>query len=57
MGKKEGVSEVSGVEFDKFIKNGLVLVDFFADWCVPCVMMTPIIDEMSKKFKGKIKLK
>ena len=25
------------------------------DWCMPCVMMAPIMDELSEKFKGKIK--
>ena len=54
MPKKSSVSEVSGGEFDGFTKKGLVLVDFYADWCMPCVMMAPVIDELSEKFKGKI---
>ena len=49
------VSELTGKEFKDFTKNGLVLVDFFADWCMPCVMMSPIMEELGKKFKGKIK--
>ncbi|MFH1325327.1 MAG: thioredoxin [archaeon] len=48
------VSEISGKEFDKFVKEGNVLVDFFADWCMPCIMMSPVIDELSEKFKGKV---
>lgn len=31
-----------------------VLVDFYADWCTPCKMMSPIIEEVSNEFKGKI---
>lgn len=46
---------VNGKEFNDFTKKGYVLVDFFADWCMPCVMMTPVIEELGEKFKGKIK--
>lgn len=51
------VPELTNGVFDDFIKNKdnkPVLVDFFADWCTPCIMMSPIIDELSEKFKGKI---
>ena len=50
-----GIKELTKGEFDDFTKNGLVLVDFFAEWCMPCLMMSPIIEEMNEKFKGKIK--
>ena len=49
------VPELSEKEFNDFIKEDLVLVDFFADWCMPCLMMAPIMDEISEKFKAKIK--
>lgn len=47
--------ELTNGKFDEFIKEGTVLIDFFADWCMPCVMMGPIVDDISEKFKGKIK--
>ncbi len=50
------VDELTNGKFDDFVKEGLVLIDFSADWCMPCVMMGPIVDEMSEKFKGKIKV-
>ena len=48
--------ELSKNEFDNFINGDLTLIDFFADWCMPCLMMAPVIDELSEKFKGKLKI-
>ena len=36
-------------EFEELIKEGLVLVDYYADWCGPCQMLTPVLEELSKK--------
>jgi thioredoxin 1 len=48
--------ELTNGEFNDFVKEGLVLIDFSADWCMPCVIMGPIIDELSEKFEGKLKV-
>ena len=56
MTNNDKVPELSNGEFDDFVKEGVVLVDFFAEWCMPCVMMAPTIDEISEKFAGKIKV-
>lgn len=32
-----------------------VLVDFWAEWCMPCRMISPIVDELSDGYKGKVK--
>lgn len=33
-----------------------VVVDFYADWCGPCKMMSPVIDELAGDYEGKVKI-
>ena len=41
-------------EFKKEIMSGTVLVDFYATWCGPCQMLSPLIEELDKKHNIKI---
>lgn len=42
--------------FNTSIAKGLTLVDFYATWCGPCRMIVPIIESLSKKLEGKVKI-
>jgi thioredoxin 1 len=51
----------NNVKDDSFNKEVLesdipVLVDFWAEWCGPCKMLTPIINDLSKELEGKVKI-
>lgn len=45
------VNKFTTQNFEEEVKkyNGTVLVDFYADWCGPCRMMSPVVDEISNE--------
>lgn len=48
--KTESQMDVTDEEFNEIVNNShkIVVVDFFAEWCMPCLMISPIIDELSE---------
>ncbi len=49
------VQEIDGAHFDGFAEaNGAAVIDIWAPWCGPCRMVSPIVDRLSEKYKGKV---
>jgi len=54
----EAVLEFTDDNFEKEVTQSdqPVLVDFWAEWCMPCKMLAPVIDELATEFEGKVKV-
>lgn len=54
----EAVLQITDENFEQEVINSdvPVLVDFWAEWCMPCRMLGPVIDEIASEFTGKAKV-
>lgn len=50
------IVKVSDADFDqKVVKTqGLTIVDFWAEWCAPCRMIAPLLEELADEYSGKV---
>ncbi|SFD56537.1 thioredoxin [Thiohalospira halophila DSM 15071] len=54
----DNIVHVTDSTFEDEVLNtdGAVLVDYWADWCGPCKMIAPILDELAEEYSGKLKI-
>ena len=54
----DNIVHLSDDTFEQEVVNadGPVLVDYWADWCGPCKMIAPILDEVATEYGGKVKI-
>jgi thioredoxin len=50
----EKVKKFTDADFGEAVKEGVVLVDFWAEWCAPCRRIAPMVDQLAEDYAGRM---
>jgi len=50
----EKIKTLTDADFGDAVKSGVVLVDFWAEWCAPCRRLAPTVDQLAEEYTGRL---
>lgn len=50
------MKQLNEADFDRAIASGTVLIDFSAEWCGPCRVLTPLLERVAMEYDGKLQI-
>lgn len=51
-----GIVVLTDANFAQETKKGIILIDFWAEWCMPCKIIAPTLNELANEMEGKVKI-
>jgi thioredoxin 1 len=54
--ESENIVNLDEKNFQQTTKDTVALIDFWAEWCMPCKMMTPVLNEVANEVNGNVKI-